>query len=985
LSSRQQLDKLLDEFEAVWSRGDRPRAEDYVGRLALPEDAVALIYHEFCLAEAAGEKPVPDVFLRRFPAHGKALARLLGLHEAISAEHLRLWTEPADVPLPESGDSIGSYRLLRELGRGSFARVFLAEEGDLARRLVVVKVSRRASPEPQLLARARHPNIVEVMRRAQTDDGSLHIVCMPYLGGATLSQVLAELRHGKRGTPPRRGRDLLLALDRVAEPEESESSRHGAARQVIQRLNYSQSVAWILARLAEGLDTAHRRGVLHGDLKPSNVLVTADGRPMLLDFNLAVEWERQPTSDAGGTLAYMSPERLRALADRAGPGATVVRAPIVGPLARRRADLYALGLILCESLRLEIEAPCPPGRETPPGSPTQAARSLAITRSNPDWVRRQITHRRIPTDLRPILRRCLAPEPEDRYTRAGELAEDLDRFVANRAPVFAKHSSAKAQVARWLRRHRVAATLIGLVTLVGGLATGISWLHVDGSQRRAAIEKLDRLWEGREPGVFRLHRIGLSRENELAVRGQFAQRHLAEYGVLEAADWRDRSDVRSLPPSERFDLELWLCEQTWRYARSLGDRADSPGDWQRAIAVLDHDAVWSHLPVVVTLRGRIAARLGGPAPRIESGAPPIAPGLLAYSEALAAEEADRNQARALYERVLSLHPESFWASYRAAVQAYRRGYNVEAVKYMTKCTEMRPRNPLLHTQLAGCLFRLGRNVEAQWHCDQAVSIDPDLDGAYHTRFFVRPRLGQTQGFDADLKRFSVLSERASAGFAPLGSTDDAGPTQELLDDDRAQSAIEFWLMRAMAWERARRFDEALELLEKILKIDPDHLLARYILGVAYLGQGRREEAIAEFGAVARDARFEEMIREDAKFLQLYGFAFRECLRRGRNADAIAFAELGLAMARKLDARLEIARTQRWLASALAADAKPGGEVFERIVRLLLQSRAVNPELFGNYYSNDEYLASLRPALDARLSTQSSAEETEWMPPTKPCP
>ena len=93
--------------------------------------------------------------------------------------------------MPEVGDAIGPYRLRRELGRGSFARVFLAEQTDLADRLIVVKIATRWTREPWLLARARHAHIVEILSHAEVDDGAFQLICMPFWGGATLADVLA--------------------------------------------------------------------------------------------------------------------------------------------------------------------------------------------------------------------------------------------------------------------------------------------------------------------------------------------------------------------------------------------------------------------------------------------------------------------------------------------------------------------------------------------------------------------------------------------------------------------------------------------------------------------------------------------------------------------------------------------------------------------------------------------------------------------------
>ena len=141
------------------------------------------------------------------------------MHDACPTSLLGRWFTPMaeDSVLPEAGDSIGPYLLRRELGRGGFARVFLAEEADLENRPVVVKVSTRATREPWLLARVRHANIVEIVSHALVNDGAFQLICMPFFGGATLESVLAERRAQTRAAAS--GLDLLADLDSVSAPE----------------------------------------------------------------------------------------------------------------------------------------------------------------------------------------------------------------------------------------------------------------------------------------------------------------------------------------------------------------------------------------------------------------------------------------------------------------------------------------------------------------------------------------------------------------------------------------------------------------------------------------------------------------------------------------------------------------------------------------------------------------------------------------------
>jgi serine/threonine protein kinase len=425
---------LRSEIGLRWDDGERLTVEHY--RDQFPElDAdglVGLIYEEFCLREEAGEAPVPIEYDERFPDLANRLRRVFDIHDLVGSggsAAFRVSTVP-EVPFPESGQTTAGFRLLEELGRGAFARVFLAEERQLADRPVALKVSRTGSREPQTLARLQHTHIVPV-HSSRTDPATgLHLLCMPFFGRVTLERLLAEESVKKART----GADLLAALDRL-EPTSGRVSL--ASRSAFSGLPFARAIASWGAKMADALDHAHERGVLHRDIKPSNVLVTADGLPMLLDFNLARDPETEAAGPSfGGTLAYMAPEHIEALAS--GHEDQV----------DRRADIFSLGVLLFEALT---------GRR-PYAIPTGAS-SVADTLHRAAEERRRTlpalrdTHPEVPSALDAVVLKCLEVDLSRRYADAASLAADL-RAVAEDGPLLHAREPFVGRAIRWTRRRR---------------------------------------------------------------------------------------------------------------------------------------------------------------------------------------------------------------------------------------------------------------------------------------------------------------------------------------------------------------------------------------------------------------------------------------------------------------------------------------------------------------------------------------------------
>jgi formylglycine-generating enzyme required for sulfatase activity len=308
--------------------------------------------------------------------------------------------------------------------------------------------------EIQATAQLQHPDIVRVL--AVGEEHGVPWLAMEWVGGASLDQVLERLR----GVPPEslRPQDFGEAVRAAAaERLHAEPARDGA----FPGRTYVEVVTRLVARVAHALAHAHEAGVLHRDVKPSNVLVTPAGRVLLADFGLALPRGADRMTRTGswlGSLPYAAPEQIDG-SPRALDG---------------RADVYSLGATFYELVTLR----------TPfLGGPESAVRRRVATSDLE-------APRRLNSSLAPDLERiCLAaldPDPRRRPRTGAEMAEDLQRALAGR-PVRARMAPHWLRVQRWARRRpgRAAAAVIG--ALVAFALIGIA------ARERALASRLTRL------------------------------------------------------------------------------------------------------------------------------------------------------------------------------------------------------------------------------------------------------------------------------------------------------------------------------------------------------------------------------------------------------------------------------------------------------------------------------------------------------------
>jgi serine/threonine protein kinase/tetratricopeptide (TPR) repeat protein len=959
-----ELDAILGEFAARWRRGEHPRAEEYLERLppADPSRAVELIYQEYCLAEADGLRPARGDYLKRFPAQEDALNRLLELHAQFTMSQIRDWSAPA--PLPKPGDDVGPYRLIRVLGEGAFARVFLATQSTLDDRLVVVKISSRITPEPQLLARAQHSYIVEVLSHGTIEEGELQLIVMPFLGGASLAAVL-EHRAGI-AVRPRSGRELLDDLDHASAPEYPAAARARPARDVIAGLKYAKAVAWIVARLAEALDFAFDRGVAHGDIKPSNVLLTADGVPMLLDFNLAVGWRAEkselPSGEQGGTLAYMAPERLQAVAE---PDQSVV--PSAGE--RHRADIYALGVVLLEAATGRTPEL---GKSRRSESTQEVAARYAETRRRTEQVSAWSDHPAVDPALRSILARCLAPDPARRYERAAHLTEDLDRWRTDRPLAFASEPPLGFRAVRFVRRRRRELAAVALCAVVLALLAG--WSARQTAARQRALAHLANYWDRADSGVFGFRRYELGTAVDLGNPAKTTHAHLVHFEVDERDDWRARDDVRDLPPTVRDEVEVWVLEQVLRYARAIESRADGSDEWRRGLHVIDREARIVSLRPLQTESERLRRRLAPTAASnrdATSKRPVEAPRqwMETYLEAIEIELDGQRPRDELshYETVLRARPNCFWGHYRAAAVAYRLAEYQSAAQHLDACIALRPANAMLRAQLAGCLYRTGRTSEALAACNSSIAIDPTQPETYYARSHIRKRLGQNAESAADLKQFETLALRRDkdlAGRLRLDVMLARGPEDGPADENELRRILELdpqhvdaRVLLADHLMRDEKHAEAEQELHRVLVLNPDHLWARYTHGVLLERLRRGHPARDEFALLINHPGFADFIRRYPIAINAFHLLVHHQLLDREPSAALETAKRGMAWSETL--RSMRGESHYTLARAYAAAAKNDPSLGEKVIEHLCAANCVSPEYVARYLPRHPELTPFR--------------------------
>ncbi len=463
--------------------------------------------------------------------------------------------------------------------------------------------------------------------------------------------------------------------------------------------------------------------------------------------------------------------------------------------------------------------------------------------------------------------------------------------------------------------------------------------------------------------------------------------------------------------ADREDLEVWLMEQAYHFARAVIAESASRSGCDRALTVLDHAAGSLSTPALAALRLRLGTKpergtAGLTADSVVSGWPiseltAVPVWVDEYLLGVAAEyelepEAAARHALDHYDNMLVDRPRSYWGHYRAAAMCYRLGRSADAASHLRSCLNRRPDNAALRGDLAACLSLLNQFDEALRECDQALEGAPDVAGLFQNRALIRATAGKIEGVAEDIEHFELLSQilprafwgRRTAvpgnprrepalpalelpGTAGLGGQHCGGIAESdgltsfgLLETDELNARLNI----ARKIHEAGDIELAAAEFGKVLLFEPDHLAAQMERALLAIQSGRFNEASRDVAGVLAHPGLNAYLVDHPDFINGLYSAASEYLNQGKVADGKALARRALDLA--ISAKLSRGCCHYILARAYVMSSSSNPELIEEAAKHLQNAFIAKREYYLPFYESDTAFDSVRPKIDFYLALKS---------------
>jgi tetratricopeptide (TPR) repeat protein len=660
--------------------------------------------------------------------------------------------EPGGIPPDVSTTRrLGDFDQLREIGRGGMGVVYEARQISLKRRVALkvlppalgmsAQAKQRFEREAQAAAKLHHTNIVPVHAIGEHDGH--HFYAMDLIDGQSLDHVLRDMVDD--GANPLMEATVTQTVTELR-PQQAERSPQDQATTSLSDTSaggreWFDTVAKLMADVADALHYAHGRGVIHRDIKPANLMLSREGHLSVTDFGLARLLEEPGMTVSGsllGTPAYMSPEQIAA-------GRIKVD---------HRTDVYSLGVVLYEMLTLQRPFPGESREEILNGVLTQEPRS---PRRINGWI---------PVDLETICLKAMEKEPDRRYRTAGELASDLRQYLQH-GLIAARRAGLLLRTVKWSRRHPVASTvMVGLVVVA--VVSAVAYWQYSGrseeaTQRRVAEARL-MLIQGdlrkalgttngilaSDPdnvdGLLIRARVSLHRHHYREAVDDARQILAGDPGNWEAhllaAAAAKKGDLYSIPIDRHLEVvEASVPDTVDAYfLRGFLAACDTERD-REAISWLDKalELDPGHAFALETRSEKhevlknLAAAMAD-AERLIAANPRSAQGYIKKAS-IFHERHDQDSVLAMANRAIEVDPENpDGYGWRAAVQA-RRGQIGEVISDLTRAIDVDP-TAFYYRRRATAYYRNGDAEAAIADARRAIEREPDCAGCYETLIWI---------------------------------------------------------------------------------------------------------------------------------------------------------------------------------------------------------------------------------------------------------
>lgn len=424
----------------------RQHLEEHPELLAYHSFAMDLILEDIGRRHDQGQVTDPDEFAAGFPDEFRqSILDVIGVRSVGN-----------EVVVPKVDSSFLHFQLLDKLGSGGLGHVYLAKNNTLGR-LEVLKVCSQETHEGRTLAELNHRGIVQVLGHHHDPNSSHRALSMLYHSRATLNDFVQTLEtKGAESAPIPQNADAILEVIHQRNSDQLFADDH-ATPLLSETDSYADAVVKIGLHVAEALEYSHEKGICHGDIKPSNILLTDGGRPMLLDFHLAFR-ENKMQRGIGGTLPYAAPEQLEVYTAQTRELATYSSATLGAP-----ADLFSLGVTLYQMLTGRLPFPEPELGMTP----RQAAQQQMEVRRDHRITPIRELNPSVDQELAALVQSCLQYHPELRLQTARDVADGLAKLLGRRQQI----RRITREPFAVMRRHWLKSTIAAVaVFALGGFA-----------------------------------------------------------------------------------------------------------------------------------------------------------------------------------------------------------------------------------------------------------------------------------------------------------------------------------------------------------------------------------------------------------------------------------------------------------------------------------------------------------------------------------